>query len=258
MSNLSSVSLSAVSSASVSSNKSVRPWDEIEIAECGESLINIDRIDVHLSDPHPYVRQGAGDSYCGMNPWRLRSSVSLALADAARRLKQRSTGLRLGIYDAWRPLAVQKFMVELTFAQVCERMGVSRYNVFPQQYAEIETQVYALWAPPDERASHPPPHSTGSAIDLTLIDENGLRIDMGSLIDEANNAHPDALANAVDDKMRRAHDSRMLLRDVMIESGFHQHPAEWWHFSLGDKMWAWQERQKKNISDVIAIYGRCE
>jgi len=43
---------------------------------------------------------------------------------------------------------------------------------------------------------------------------------------------------------------RNLLKDVMLSSGFSQHPNEWWHFSYGDQLWAWQNDYKE------AIYGR--
>jgi D-alanyl-D-alanine dipeptidase len=36
----------------------------------------------------------------------------------------------------------------------------------------------------------------------------------------------------------------------MESQGFAQHPNEWWHFSYGDQLWAWQRSQSE------AIYGR--
>ncbi|MDJ0538955.1 MAG: M15 family metallopeptidase, partial [Microcystis sp. M53603_WE2] len=39
---------------------------------------------------------------------------------------------------------------------------------------------------------------------------------------------------------------------VMEEAGFSRHKGEWWHFSLGDQMWAW------SLDRAYAIYGRVE
>ena len=35
------------------------------------------------------------------------------------------------------------------------------------------------------------------------------------------------------------HFRRLLLKDIMHQAGFVQHPNEWWHFSFGDQLWAW-------------------
>ncbi|MEL7144577.1 MAG: M15 family metallopeptidase, partial [Cyanobacteria bacterium J06573_11] len=50
---------------------------------------------------------------------------------------------------------------------------------------------------------------------------------------------------------QNAHHHRSLLAEVMVGVGFRQHPNEWWHFSAGDQLWAWQEGD-----GVIARYGR--
>ena len=36
----------------------------------------------------------------------------------------------------------------------------------------------------------------------------------------------------------------------METAGFAQHPNEWWHFSLGDQLWAWR------TGGQTARYGR--
>jgi D-alanyl-D-alanine dipeptidase len=38
----------------------------------------------------------------------------------------------------------------------------------------------------------------------------------------------------------------------MAAAGFARHPNEWWHFSLGDQLWAWSQ------GEAQAIYGRLE
>ena len=36
----------------------------------------------------------------------------------------------------------------------------------------------------------------------------------------------------------------------MLKFDFVQHPNEWWHFSYGDQLWAWTNKNRK------AIYGK--
>ena len=42
----------------------------------------------------------------------------------------------------------------------------------------------------------------------------------------------------------------------MFAAGFQRHPNEWWHFSLGDQMWAWLSNQENPTHLVVARYGR--
>jgi D-alanyl-D-alanine dipeptidase len=44
----------------------------------------------------------------------------------------------------------------------------------------------------------------------------------------------------------------------MTSAGFARHSGEWWHFSLGDQMWALHQRQQNIDPDAIARYGRDE
>jgi D-alanyl-D-alanine dipeptidase len=100
----------------------------------------------------------------------------------------------------------------------------------------------------------PPPHSTGAAVDITLVDAKGQTIDMGSAIDELSlRSHPDHYANSPE---LPYHYYRQLLHDVMHSAGFRRHLGEWWHFSLGDQMWAWLCRQENPSHTVAARYGR--
>lgn len=96
-----------------------------------------------------------------------------------------------------------------------------------------------------------PPHCTGAAVDLTLQDESGRELDMGSPIDETTErSYPDHYANATLPVMQAFNENRMILNKVMTLAGFCRHANEWWHFSLGDQMWAAQR------GESVAIYGR--
>lgn len=113
----------------------------------------------------------------------------------------RALGLRLKIVDAFRPQAAQE----------------------------------ALWAvaPNPDYIADPAVgsnHTRGVALDVTLIDADGLALDMGTPVDTMNAAshhfhelHPAPVQL-----------NRMKLLTVMLEAGFVHHPREWWHYQLPD------------------------
>jgi len=234
----------------------MRPWSPIPIQDCGEPLLPLPPDFLRL-EPHPYVVAGApyGAESC---PFRLRQGVIERLLQAQRLLQERSPGCRLAIFDAWRPLAVQRFMVTYATAEECQRRGVDPHQPSAELEA-VEQEVGRFWAPPSDDPATPPPHSTGAAVDLTLAGPNGEPLDLGSPIDAIGAvSEPDYFAGvareASDPELRSQasvfQQRRDLLAAVMLEAGLAQHPNEWWHFSRGDQLWAWRTGEQQ------AIYGR--
>lgn len=94
-------------------------------------------------------------------------------------------------------------------------------------------------------------------MDVTLVDDAGEIVEMGSPIDEmSERSHPDYFANSSDPLAQQHHTNRQLLCNVMEKAGFQRNPREWWHFSLGDQMWAWLNNETNPTHPVIARYGR--
>ena len=245
----------------------LRPWSPIPIVESGEPLESIPPSLLRL-EPHPYLALGAPYG-AQADPFRLRSGVVQQLLAAERHLAVLRPGWRLLIFDAWRPLAVQRFMVAQAIGEQCRLQGVDP-QVPSQALAAIGAEVGRFWAPPSEDPATPPPHSTGAAVDLTLAgpeDPAGEgvagegapgevhQLDLGAPIDAIGAlSEPDHFAAAAlaDPSSGAAlwHGRRQLLRQVMDMAGFAQHPNEWWHFSLGDQLWAWR------TGSQTARYGR--
>lgn len=231
---------------------------DLPIAESHEPLLPIPSGKFSRFEPHPY--QALGAPYGQASPWRLRQGVLLALEQAQAELANRHPGWRLKLFDAWRPLAVQAFMVWREFAQQAAIQGLSLDGMdspqalqqhSPEIYARLAGAVFEFWSLPDEDPHHPPPHTTGAAVDLTLADAAGNEVPMGSPIDEVSpRSWPDHFASAREPEARVFHAHRECLFSVMASAGFCRHPNEWWHFSLGDQMWAWQR------GEGSARYGR--
>lgn len=91
-------------------------------------------------------------------------------------------------------------------------------------------------------------HQTGGAIDITIIDENGQKLNMGTEIVEFNKK-TNMNSNLLTEEEK---DNRLMLAKALSQVGFNNYPAEWWHWSYGDKMWAAYKKQP------FAIYGPVE
>ena len=79
-------------------------------------------------------------------------------------------------------------------------------------------------------------HTTGGAVDLTIVDSNGTELDMGTSIADFNK--PDKLPTYANNLTSLQISNRKLLHDLMIAENFAPFYGEWWHFSYGDKEWA--------------------
>ena len=143
------------------------------------------------------------------------------------------------IMEAYRPLSIQQRSVERTF---------SRYK---REYPALDDagvweKVYE-WVAPVNTAPHP----TGGAIDVTLIDNNGNELDMGTPF----NAEPGKVQNRTFTFSELVtgpeRENRKILIRAMEQTGFVNYPTEWWHWSYGDKYWAF-------VSQTDALYSQVD
>jgi zinc D-Ala-D-Ala dipeptidase len=232
-----------------------KPYQQIPIIDCGEPLVPIDVDSFAIASPHPYAQLGA--PYGTLSPYYLRQGAIERLWDAQTLLQKLAPGWQIQIFDAYRPLEVQQFMVDYTFNQLLTKEGLTSENLCETKQLDLWERVYQFWAPPCIDYQSPPPHSTGAAVDVTLVDKNGQVVDMGGEIDEISpKSYPDYFANSQNIIERQYHEQRELLKKVMFACGFRQHPNEWWHFCYGDQMWAWLELNTDPQQQAIARYGR--
>lgn len=230
----------------------MKPYQKVPIQECGEALVAIPLDRFAVTTPHPYEALGA--PYGERSPYFLRQGVLNKLLNAQKTLKEKQAHWQLQIFDAYRPIPVQQFMVDYTFEQLVKKEGLDPNELGAEARSRIQSQVLKFWAVPSPNPNTPPPHSTGAAVDLTLANRSGEAIDMGSMIDEISpRSYPNHFQHSAEPTQQKAHHHRSLLAEVMMSVGFRQHPNEWWHFSVGDQLWAWQTGPEQ-----IAQYGNAE
>ena len=148
---------------------------------------------------------------------------ALLTKEAARALKSVANemavrGLRLKIFDAYRPACAVKHFVLWGIEDQDIRMK-------PYFYPDLEKQELFIQGYIAKLSSH----SRGSTVDLTLLDmQTGRELDMGSPFDFFGEiSHPD-YRGITDEQFA----SRMILQRVMVRNGFRPLDCEWWHFTL--------------------------
>lgn len=88
-------------------------------------------------------------------------------------------------------------------------------------------------------------HPTGGAIDITIVDEFGNDLDMGTKIADFKDTEKiKTFTKLISNKQKK---NRLLLHDILIKEGFAPFYGEWWHFSYGDREWACFYKKKKSI-----------
>lgn len=107
-------------------------------------------------------------------------------------------GFKIKIFDCYRPLSVQKKM----------------WQIVPNPSYVANPAKGSI-------------HNRGGAVDISLVDENGVEVDFGTDFDffgkEASHSY-----KKLSKKIRK---NRKFLRKIMEENGFKALESEWWHYN---------------------------
>lgn len=109
---------------------------------------------------------------------------------------------------------------------------------------QIEIEVGRRSAPPN--AITPPPHLTGGAVDIDIIDENGMSLDLTSPYTITDWQQAPLFTT---DLSNTAATNRRILKQALELSGLTNYADEWWHWSYGDNGWALR------TGSPVAVYG---
>lgn len=168
---------------------------------------------------------------------RVRRRVAHILAKAAEALP---AGIELEIIEGYRPLAQQRMMYEHLRSEFQAKHP--EWNV-----ATLNRMTNILSAPPGDKS--PPPHTTGAAVDLVLIDAKSHEpLDMTSPYEWDEKSAPTRLPGL----SPTAQKNRGLLIETLEGAGLTNYAGEWWHWSYGDQGWALR------IGAPKAVYGPVE
>jgi zinc D-Ala-D-Ala dipeptidase len=189
------------------------------------------RMPVLLSDPRvaavPVCDNGEPltelDGSFGPSRALVRASVGRRLVRARGRLPQ---GLGLRVAEGYRTAAAQGAIIESYTAQLRAACpGVS--------LADLDHLTSRFVAPLAVA-----PHVAGAAVDVTLIDDTGCELDLGTPIDATPEQSDGACFFDAPQVSGQARAHRDLLARVLGGAGLVNYPTEWWHWSYGDRYWA--------------------
>jgi D-alanyl-D-alanine dipeptidase len=201
----------------------------VPVRDNGEPLVNVAELDlgVSLAASHPW-------SSFPRVYW-VRRSVAEMLEAAQERLP---AGVHLELLEGYRPLRIQRRL----FAAAYRHLRSRHPRWTPAQLREAANVLVA------DPVVAPPPHSTGGAVDLMLVDADGQRLDMTSPLPCSEASAPTDCPGLAAEA--RAH--RALLVEALSRAGLTNYPGEWWHWSYGEPGWA------VRTSAPQAIYGPVE
>jgi D-alanyl-D-alanine dipeptidase len=208
-------------------------FESIPIKESNEPLLDLQQNGFEIEPM--YFKQGLSSD----NKLFLRKGVVEKLFEVQKELSP----LRFKIWDAFRSREAQG-------------------NIYKKYFNELKTanpnwdnkkiikETGNFVTKPDD-LNRIPPHATGGAVDLTLIDEQGNELDMGTAFDYFG---PEAgqLYFEENDINSNICSNRKLLREAMLKHGFRADQDEWWHFDCGNQLWA------HDLKKTYAIYGEAK
>lgn len=145
----------------------------------------------------------------------LHKEAALKLKEAIELAAQ--IGYRVKVFDAFRPLEIQQKLWD--------------FNPDPKFLSNPETGSV--------------PHCRGVAVDLTLIDKNGLELDMGTGFDEFDPRSYHGNKEISSESQRNRH----ILMGIMTTAGWDFYRNEWWHYQL------FEARKYKILTDFEAKTG---
>lgn len=180
-------------------------------------LVNVQEFcpDIKVNLAYSSTKNFVGiDMYKQLNKCYLPKEVALQLCKAQTLLHQISDHYDIIIFDATRPLHIQKLMWDSLKLPIEQK---TKYLAHPNSISL---------------------HNYGAAVDIGLITKDGVIVDMGTPFDffgkEAHITNENSLVS--EGKLSRTQlMNRKLLRKIMIGAGFQTMSTEWWHFNFCTK-----------------------
>lgn len=207
----------------------------IPIQECGEAMIDLKEQKTILLGESPEIPNNQDYT-------KVRMTVYEKLLTAQKNLPYQ---LRFFLYEGYRSLQLQ------------EQLFNQRYQILKQDYPDWEhskifQETIKLISPVInlDGSMNIPPHNTGAAIDIYLVDGQSEIVDMGIRAADWMQDKDGALSLTDSVKISdAAKQYRLIMSDTLRQVGFVNYPGEYWHWSYGDRYWAYQ------CGNPFALYG---
>ena len=197
-----------------------RVINDIEINENNEPLVDIRKDNTLFFD----------DKLKNKKEIFVRKTVYEKLKEAQKYLPKR---YNFKIFSAYRSLDEQKIIWDRKYNEI-----KSKNPDLSEEELTKKTKAFCA----DPRSGFGG-HQTGGAIDIGLCDDNGNSYEMGTKHSEVSNKTKTKSSKLTIQENKNRH----ILLNALSKAGFKNYPAEWWHHSYGDRMWAAYSGKKKCI-----------
>lgn len=205
----------------------------IPVADNGEDFLVVNYFDKNIKFGHNYTKSINDMAKYFNSKIIVREKVAKKLAEANKNLKKYNKDLVLYITYGYRLLEIQIKKFNEEFKKIDK-------NISKEKKIELTHKKIAM----PEVAGHP----TGGAVDITIFNKKTNKfLDMGCKISDFS-SRADKLRATYSERITTIQKkNRLLLYDLLVEQEFCPFYEEWWHFSYGDKEWAWFYEKKKAI-----------
>jgi D-alanyl-D-alanine dipeptidase len=207
----------------------------IPIFDNGEPLVDLRHQAKIAYGPSPEIPNN-------MDYTKIRQTVYEKLKQAQGLLPK---GMQFCLYEGYRSLSLQRILFDNRFEKIH-----ALYPNWTQEEVFQETTKLVSPVINQDGTKNIPAHSTGGAIDVYLINDAGEPIEMG--------IHPQDWMQDTDGSLSlinsqsvsgEAQRHRQIMSNVLMSAGFTNYPTEYWHWSYGDRYWAYHQGRS------AAIYG---
>lgn len=210
---------------------------EIPVKECGDLLIDLrDQNRIAFGPPPEKI-----DNICYT---KVRKTVYEKLCKAQALLPK---GIRFCLYEGWRSLDLQKELFQAMYQK-----NQAHFPELNQQALFVETMKLVSPLVLLDGSLNIPPHSTGAAVDVYLIDDNEVLLDMGIRLDQWSTDIGARISQTDSPYIdQHARNNRNIMSSALSQMGFINYPNEYWHWSYGDRYWAYFTGASWAIYDSI-------
>lgn len=208
---------------------------KIPIIDSQEPLVDLRHQSFIHIGPSPEVQNN-------QNYYWVRQNIAQRLKIASKHLPR---GYHFCLYEGYRSIALQSYLFQSYQAKIKQRYPHLTDRALFEKTVQLVSPVKNF-----DKTINIPPHATGAAIDLYLLNDKGEAIDMG--------IHPQNWQQDLTGKKSmtrskaisaQAQIHRQIMSNALEIAGFVNYPYEYWHWSYGDKYWAYTKKKPH------AVYG---
>ncbi len=200
-------------------NRTIKTKDTSQLEQelISQGLINIKELDstirvaLHYSTSSNFLNK---PMYVGLKDCYLPCEVAIKISNAQLFLKQDFPDYSIIVFDAVRPLHIQKQMWDELKMPPAQKIN---YLAHPNDISL---------------------HNYGAAVDVGLIGSNDVLLDMGTDFDffgELSEPKRETHFYKTGELSENALANRLILRKCMLRAGFTIISSEWWHFNATSK-----------------------